>query len=203
MIAQYPTPAAPTDHVGADTWEPLVAGTDYTDIRGVVVTQAVEGNQLVISLENTGAADVALLFLQVRGLPLIANDPLIVEARDDASISTYGLRTFSSPSQWVGGFVDAQAYASVILAVHAYPRRRLKVRWRADQSPALSLGVDISDRVRVIERDTSVTYFVEFVRHKIDRGLKHTVEYILSPPVDLGEAFIFDSSTFDDGQFGF
>ena len=203
IIADYPTPSSPSTHVGVDTWARLVAGVDYQALPDVTVTQTVEGNQLVIAFENTGTVDRSLSSLQAQGTPLLANDPIIVPDQDDDSISEYGPRNYVSPTQWLGGVVDAQSYASAILVIHAKPRRRLRARWRADQSPVLALRVDISDRVRVIERDTSTLYHVEFVKQKISRGLVHEVEYLLSPPIDFGDPFIFDSSVFDDGAFGF
>ena len=203
LIADYPTPSSPSTHVGVDTWNPLVSGVDYQPLPDVTVSQTIEGNQLVMAFENTGLVDQTLLNLQAQGEALLANDPIVIIDQDDDSISDYGPRNYVSPTQWLGGVVDAQSYATAILTTHAKPRRRLRARWRADQSPVLALRVDISDRVRVIERDTSALYHVEFVKQKISRGLVHEVEYILSPPIDFGDPFIFDSSVFDDGAFGF
>ena len=50
------------------------------------------------------------------------------------------------PAQWIGEVADAQEYSIAILAGRSTPRRRLKVRWRADQSARLSLEIDVSDR---------------------------------------------------------
>ena len=52
IIAEYPTPSAPTNHVGVEGWEPLTPGTDYMAQAGLTVSQTSEGNQLVIELAN-------------------------------------------------------------------------------------------------------------------------------------------------------
>ena len=50
----------------------------------LTVTSVAEGDELLITLENTGAVDVILPTLQARGAPLIENDKVIVEELDQA-----------------------------------------------------------------------------------------------------------------------
>ena len=203
VIAEYPTPSAPSNHAGVHDWETLQGGTDYDPVTGLTVTQTAEGNQLVINLANSNAADIDVARLQARGQALILHDPIGVEYSNQSSIDTYLPRDYKTPAQWLGSVADAADYARAILATHAQPRRRLRTRWFGNDSSALALSVDLSDRVRVVERDTAILYYVEFIKHRISAGKVHLVEYILSPPSLADVTFIFDTSEFDSGVLGF
>ena len=158
LIAQYPTPSAPSRNIGVHAWETLQGGTDYDVMTGLTVTQVAEGNQLVIELTNSNTIDIIVPRLQARGEALILDDPLIVEGIRQSSIDTYEPREYRAPAQWIGSVADAEAYSAAILATHAEPRRRLRTRWFGNDSPALSLSVDLSDRVRAVERDTAILF---------------------------------------------
>ena len=203
VIAEYPTPSAPRNHAGVHNWETLTAVTDYDAMTGLTVTQTAEGNQLVIELANSTSAEITVTRLQARGQALILNDPIAPEFRSASSVTTYGPREYRATAQWIGSVADAEAYSAAILATHAEPRIRLRTRWFGNDSPALALSVDLSDRVRAVERGTAILYYVEFIKHRITAGKVHLVEYILSPPSLSDVTFIFDTSELDSGVFGF
>ena len=76
--------------------------------RGLTVTQAAEGNQLVIELANSTSADITVTRLQARGQALILGDPIAPEFRSDSSVTTYGPKEYRAPAQWIGSVADAR-----------------------------------------------------------------------------------------------
>ena len=78
LIARYPTPGAPRNHVGVHSWVPLRAGTDYTATSGLAVAAVARGDELRFTLKNSTGADIRVATLQARGVPLLAGDPLVL-----------------------------------------------------------------------------------------------------------------------------
>ena len=203
LRASYPGPTAPRENVGVSAWTLLAAGTDYTAQTDLTVTSEAQGDELLITLVNAGAADAVLPTLQARGAPLIADDVLIIEERDQSSIDEYDDRPFPAPSQWIPNVTEARSYALAILNVHSEPRRRLINSWFASDAPALSLSTDLSDRITVVERDFTIDYFLETIRLRIKRGAAHLVTYTLSPALPFGNTAVFGTAVFGTHTFGY
>ena len=95
-------------------------------------------------------------------------------------------------------------YAFAVLSLHKQPRRRLIISWFGADNPARALGVDFSDRVTVIERDSGVSYFVEAIRHELTIWAQACGDlHPQSTCCLLVKTFVFDTSAFDTGTFGF
>ena len=136
------------------------------------MTSEAEGDSLVITLVNGSTAEITLPSLQARGIPWIESDALEIEEFDQPSIDEYEPRPYAIPSRWISSITEARDYALAVLSLHKQPRRRLIISWFGADNPARALGVDFSDRVTVIERDSGVSYFVEAIRHELDAGLE-------------------------------
>ena len=179
--AVYPTRDAPNDHVGVVSWTPVASGTDYVAQTNLSVTSSTVGEELEIVLTNSGGTDLTVTSLQARGVALVADTPLVIEKRDSTSIGTHGEREYPEPSPWFGSIAEASTYADTVIARHKDLETILRVEFQANQIWDDIATVDISRRVSVDIDGRTADYHIEFIGHKLDRGIDHRVTYILSP----------------------
>lgn len=214
--ANYPNLDSALDAFAVDSWTTPVATTDYTansqadglgtnmtaDI-GVVATKL--GNSMKITLTNNGAQPAYITFLQARGVPITANDPIRVSRSNAASRTAYGQRTYPSEAEFIPDSAEANGWARFNLAIYKDPVPIAKLRFRADTSSYLleqALEREIGDRITVVAENEAglginEDFFIEAERHQVAAGGRHTVEYDISSAERFSDWWVLDTSILD------
>jgi uncharacterized protein len=148
-------------------------------------------NAAKMSIQNTGTRDGYLTHAQLRGTAILASAPVVVEAIDGSSTSTYGLRSMAAQSnaQWIPNTEEAQENVNAKLAAFKDPQAFLQVPYRAElnlNSMHAALKRDISDRITVSGTAAGSfggdgDYFIESEQHRITADRQHQVSYLVSP----------------------
>jgi hypothetical protein len=212
FVAHYPTKDAPNDDVGVDAWTTPVATTDFlananafgvgADLTGsITVAVSKNGNDMEITLTNSGATTAYITFLRARGTPVAAEHPIKIPREDTASQATYGIRTFPNPAKFVPSVDEAEGWGDWAKAIYKDPLPWLKVTLWGNVSDACMeecLTRQISDRVSVVaDGDAGLgvneDFFVEAIEHKITAG-QHFTTFTLSPAVRFSDAFVLGVS---------
>ena len=216
--ARHPSPDSATDAVGVDAWTTTAATTDMTansqaggggtDLTGDI-TIAVEkfGNVMKITLTNTAAVAASITLLQARGTPITADDPVKIVAEDATSQAAFDERTYPLPAPWIPTTDEALDYVNFILSIFKDPIPVLSISIAAnrDQSHmAESLIRDIDDRVTVVATGgaglgINEDFFVEAIRHRIDKHRNQWTTYDLSPATAFGGFWILGTSELGTG----
>lgn len=200
--AAYPNPTATLNAVGVHSWTAPSATQDYnffsdTAATGTnlnanfAVTVTTFATAAKYSIQNTGTVVGYLTLLQARGVGVVQNDPVQVEALDASSTGTYGLRRFPRPAEarWTPDTDEAQNWSDMNLGIYKSPNPILTVGINANRDlfhMREALNRDISERVTVLATGTVVrlgiatAFFVEGIRHEIQRDRYHRVTYELS-----------------------
>ena len=182
LLFSYPAPSdigsRPT-HQGAASWTEPVAGTDYTAQNGLTVTGTVEGEQYRVRFENSSGQAITVDDLEIRGKAVESGIPVIVSAKDAASIARFGEREYARPSPLFTTVGAAQEYADGIISRRKLPHGWLVARWPAYLDAAKARTLDLSRRITVERLGETADYFIEGIGLAM-RGFAR-MEYLLSP----------------------
>lgn len=210
--ASYPNPAsAAANGVAVDTWTTPVATTDFTanaaaDGSGANLTGDITiavskfDNSMKITLTNGASVKAYVTFLQARGTPVLAKDPIPVEKEDAASISAYGERTYPNPAPYLPSLQEAEDWGDFQKSIYKDPIPMLTVDLAANASHEHMVEVmtrDVSDRVTVVAQGAvklgiNRDFFIEAARHHVGEGNLHSVTYECSPADAFGGFIVLD-----------
>ena len=182
LLFSYPAPsdiASRPTHQGAASWTEPVAGTDYTAQNGLTVTGTVEGEQYRVRFENSSGQAITVDDLEIRGEAIESGIPVIVSAKDAASIARFGEREYARPSPLFTTIGAAQEYADGIISRRKLPHGWLVARWPAYLDAAKARTLDLSRRITVERLGETADYFIEGIGLAM-RGFVR-MEYLLSP----------------------
>ena len=182
LLFSYPAPYATgsrATHQGAASWTEPVAGTDYTAQNGLTVTGTVEGEQYRVRFENSSGQAITVDDLEIRGKAVESGIPVIVSAKDAASIARFGEREYTRPSPLFTTIGAAQEYADGIISRRKVPHGWLVARWPAYLDVAKARALDVSRRITVERQGETAEYFIEGIGIAM-RGFVR-MEYLLSP----------------------
>jgi hypothetical protein len=172
--------------------------TDYTantvpdgsgaDATGDVTIEvlSVEGSAARLRLTNAGADAVYLMpGARLRGTPLVAGPPAVVEAEDADGIALHGLRPQALSLALLDSVEAAEQIAAWELAIRAAPAGAivsLSLGRLTRYADALTLS--LFDRLRVVDAQTGHDGLYDIVgeAHEIaDGGARHRVVWTLAP----------------------
>lgn len=179
------TPAAGTDYT-ANT-QADGGGTNVTAQVSVSIAQGTPAGS-AIRLEvcnHSGATAWLLPGSRLRGTALIQADPMLIEARDDASIDQHGLYPLEYDLPYFVTIDEADELAQTTLAARRIPvgaARTVTLINRANQ--ALILARTLFDVVRIGEGKTGhdADYAIIAEEHHIDAGgARHRCRWLLEP----------------------
>ena len=213
FVAEYPTPDAATEDVGA-VWTTLVANTDYktnsesggggTDLTGDMTVSLVKGlDVMVISMTNDHATLLAnVTLLQARGQPVQAGNAQKMEEFDQDSIDAYGDREFPIRAKFLPDVDAAVDYARYVIALHKDLAPRPTIRFFANRDNDHmdeAINRDISDRITV-KSDSATNlgidedFFVERIEHTVIRaGDSHIVTLVVSSAESTAGGIVLDT----------
>jgi hypothetical protein len=186
-----------------------VSGTDYTVHTGNVTAALLRTSGGSTAIVLTAIAAVARISnLQLRAYPVpVAHSVQISEANPDSK-TEYGTRSYPGDLPWCNPY-DAKAVLSTAVAMRAEPLPILQVRFLIGNDPTKAplLSLDLSDRVTVIEPETSTNadFYIESIAHEFTDTFDHTVTFGLEAAHDIvTDVFRFDvaGQGFNDGLFG-
>ena len=182
LIFNYPAPSNIADrptHQGAASWVEPVSGTDYTAQTGLAVVGAVVGDQYRVTFANSSGAPITVDDLEIRGKAVEAGIPVIISAKDAASIARFGEREYPRPSPLFTTIVAAQEYADGIVSRSKSPLGWLVARWPAYYDVDKARTLDVSRRITVERLGETTDYYIEGISLALRGFLR--MEYLLSP----------------------
>ena len=192
LVARYPTPAAPGDHVGVQSWEALKAGTDFTTTTGLTVSAVPRGDELRIKLANRTTAGIRVAMLQARGVPLLAGDPLVLRLEDTASSALYGDKDYPRAVRYLTSFADALEWGNWTLNVHRKPRGYPTVDWSGLEDITRAATIDVGSRVKVTLDKSSEDFFIEGIRYRLRRDGDLVTTYVCNSTRVSGDVLILN-----------
>ncbi|MEO1286909.1 MAG: hypothetical protein AAFV93_04015, partial [Chloroflexota bacterium] len=156
-----------------------------------------------LDIDNPLASDITVTQLQLRGTPLISQNPQTYITDDPTSIALYGYqsKTLSFPA--FSDVDDALGILAWELQRLSSPRgtvRELQTNRRNHPTEALSLTV--LDLITVTETQTghSDTYLIIAEHHEVDKGgTRHRVSWLLEP-AETGYFFIIGTHSIGDAD---
>lgn len=186
----------PSGDLYADPWTTPVVGTDVTqtgvangDIAILDVIKSAKS--MLFTVKNNHATTTASMTLvQARGTPMIADEPIGVESRDQTSIDTYGPSEFPLPSPYYLNSVYAQSSCDYFIGQYKDPRPILKVTLAAGHIPSVlqqAIARNISDRINFqalgvrTMLGVAQDFYIESISHKISRDAPLETVWQLSP----------------------
>ena len=181
FLISYPNANSSANARGVASWVAPVSVTDYVAISGLAISGAVVGERYRLTLENTSGATITVAknALSVRGNALTAGDLIWVEAKDSASITTFGEREYARPSPLFTSIGAAQEYADGRVSRQRSPHGWLVARWPAYSAAGQARSLDISRRITVERLGEVSDYHIEGISLAM-RGFAR-MEYLLSP----------------------
>ena len=197
IIIRYPNENTGGDNVAVSSWTALQSGVDYTAQSGVTLTMTTEGNQATIRIQNTNSADTTM-DIQVRGLPVVRNQPVEIISPDDDSVAEYGPEPYPFPTPWLSNPATVQVLHDILLRLYAQPAERLTMTWEVESDREQAAALDLSDRVEVMRRGILTDYFIESIRHRVTPDF-HFISYTLSPAGVFGSLFVIGVSRYGEG----
>ena len=197
IIIRYPNENTGGDKVAVSSWTALAEGTDYDAQPGVTLTMTTEGNQATIRIESRNSADTTM-DIQVRGLPVVRNQPVEIITQDDDSVDSYGPESYPFPTPWLSNPATVQVLHDILLRLYAQPAERLTMTWEVESDREQAAALDLSDRVEVMRRGILTDYFIESIRHRVTPDF-HFISYTLSPAGVFGSLFVIGVSRYGEG----
>ena len=198
ILGPWKDPANPTIRVGAVTLVSLVSGTDYAantaeDGSGTSLTASLtvnvglSGNATAFTVTLGGSTPGFLTLLQQRGTPLLNYGATPMEAKDDDSIATSGLRPMSLNMPYQDDLILAQEAAQYIVFTRKGKQmlvngfvRKVSLGNTAELTRITSR--EISDRITIVDAQSGVSaaFFIENIRGRVHDGYLETT-WGLSP----------------------
>ena len=191
----FPTPTSPSGYLAVDTWgtvdieintAPDGSLIDITNEATVVLARTEYADRIEVKVTSTYGDIGYIILLRVHGTAVIEGDPVPVSTSDAASITAYKKRTYPNSSKWLTDIGEAQDYCAHIIAISHHPRPQITFQVKANYDAAhlaKAQSLDVSDRVHIHASVPIYTlgldgdFFVEYIRHHVDSGCVHIVEY--------------------------
>lgn len=197
--------------VKATTSDPYTGA--ITPVFGTDITVTAGSATVIASLDRTSGAGATISLiapgpsritsLQLRAQPVTLMRTLGYTASDPSSVSDYGAR--AHPDIPFAGYGDTNAIVQGTLAQRAQPLPIVTCSFQvggsrtADIAKAQTiLGLDLSDRVTVIEPETNLStdFFVESIAHELTGDDNHVVTLGLEAcPTQVTNVLILGSAT--------
>lgn len=173
------TPVASTDYTAGST----ETGTDKTAQLGVTVTFFAETAKVVLT--NNDSAKIFVSKFEPRGKPLRPQTPILREAEDASSQTTYQKRRQLIENNLIGSDLYAKDYAEFLLLANkdVVPRGTMRLH---DVWPDL-MDLDLGTIITINDTHTGVNYrwYIEGIGHRItQQGFRHEATYRLRKHVD-------------------
>jgi hypothetical protein len=177
------------------------SGEDYTYNLTIAIENQTNSAEVVIS--NSALGQVYLTFLQLKGTPYTASQPLTITVTDAESIYRYGLRTHSKTIAATNDITEAEDYANAYVYSRSTPiaeYRFLERDFPLDDSSPLFLPAFEQDTVGIRLTDPwtsdAVTepLWIGGAQHAVDvskgewKTLWYVEKYILSTGWVLGDS---------------
>ena len=212
--ARFPNPASVPEAWAVDAWTTPVVTTDYTansasDGTGtnltsdIAITVSKFANAMKIVVTNNHATTNAYLtLLQARGTPVNASNPVMVQASNAASQTSYGERLWPARSRFIPDTEEAQNWADYHLGIYKDPIAMLALSYYANRDQTMldeMLSRDIGDRVTVVAQnkadlDINRAFFIEAISHEIRNDRLHKVTYLLSDAEQFSDFWVLNTS---------
>lgn len=209
--ADYPGATATTNAIAVDSWITPTATTDYnitsdsagtgTNLNtGVALTVRSYGNQFRMLFNNTGTRNAYLTTLNVRGVPLLRQDRVLVSATSTGT--AFGTRTHPSKAEFIPDANEAKDWADWNSAVYGTPAVRFSMQFIANRTTAMLTQAatrEISHRITIVATGSgnlgmTREVYIEAMRHIIDSDRTHTVIYYLSDGTQLSDGWALNTS---------
>lgn len=191
---RFPGPGSPSNYIAVASWGTVDVevntaidgtGTDITN-SNISLARTEYADKIDITLTSTYGSNAYAVILRAHGTAVVEGDPVPVSASDTTSIINYRKRTYPNPSRWLTDATEAQDYCDHVLAMYKDPHARVTFEVKANYSAAhlaAVAAIDVSDKIHI--HATVATYglgidgdfFVEYIRHRVDSGRVHVVEY--------------------------
>ena len=148
-----------------------------------VVLVSTDASAALVEIRNRSDNTVYMTNLTLHGIPLIGDDPLIIEQRNDESITFYGLGMLELDLPALTSINEADQLARYEIARRKVPRGRIReLRTNIRHHPTQTLARTLFDRIRIIESQTShdSEYFIIAEEHRVSQGgTRHEVSWTL------------------------
>lgn len=202
LWALYPNDGDASNAYAVDAWTTPVATTDYlansqadglgtNKTANVSITVDKFANAMKISITNNDAGTVYITFLQARGTPVYANDPIRVVVEDATSQAKFGERTYPLPGKFYPSTSVALSYGQLTVARYKDQLAVLSISFQANVSSShmtQALTRDVSDRIALVAQGTlpsgaqlgiNSEFFIEAEYHELSLN-GHWVTYEVS-----------------------
>lgn len=170
------TPVPNTDYVAVTS-----GGTNITS--GITIKLTSNANQATLTISNNNAAFAAYLVkLELRGYPLLSEQPSRYEIEDATSIAQYGRRTYSIRNPYVQSYRHGEMVGGLLSARYKTPVQNITLRG-VRGLPWLEPG----DRITVEEELAGVNedYFIGKINWSFAPNQGYTMTLELMRAADL------------------
>lgn len=191
---RFPGPGTPSNYIAVASWGIVDVkvntaidgtGTDITN-SNITLARAEYADRIDVTFTSSYGSNAYAVLLRAHGTAIVESDSIPMSASDATSIARYRKRLYPNPSRWLTDAVEAQDYCDHILAICKDPHARIIFEVKANYSAAhlaAVAAIDVSDKIHI--HATVATYglgidgdfFVEYIRHRVDSGRLHIVEY--------------------------
>jgi hypothetical protein len=175
-----------------------VAGTDYTLISGTVTISLFRTSGGSTTIKIIAATTARITGLRLRARPVTVRQTEQVSATDEMSRADYGTKTFPGDLPWCGpGDAAAVLKTAVTLRAQPLPIIRTRILIGNDTNKMSLLTRDLSDRVTVIEAETSTNgpFYIETIAHEAQGPFDHAIIVGLEAgPVQVSPAIRLNTS---------
>ena len=213
--ARFPNPTSAVGAWAVDAWTTPVATTDYTAnsasngtgtnlTANIALVVSEFANAMKIEITNNHATlDAFITLLQARGTPVNASNPIMVQASNTASQTSYGERLWPARSRFIPDTVEAQDWANYHLGIYKEPIAMLWLSYYANRNQTMldeMLTRDIGERITVVAQnkadlDINREFFIEAIQHEVRNDRLHKVSYLLSDAEQFSDFWVLNTST--------
>lgn len=186
-IARYPNQGSSQQGVGVSAWTTPVATTDYTfnttaggggdDATGDMgLSVDKRAQRMLMTFTNNGSVDAYPTFMQARGTPTFAADPIPVLIEDETSKDAYYPRRYPFRPAFIPTIQGAEDLGRLIVATGKDPLPLPRITYLANRnatSLSAALRLNIGDRVTLVADNntgmgiTSRDFFIEWESHTV------------------------------------
>ena len=188
---------------------PTSGGGDYTVSAGSlsnVTLDRTSGASVTITL-TAGSSGATVTGLRLRAASVPVTNTIQVEGTVDtaASQEQHGVQTYTIPLRAEVAVDDAQNFCNAVEGYYQEGRPTAVLTVLGNLAAArltAALSLEVGDRVRVIEGNTSIDkqFHLERVAQQVDKPATHTTTLALEEVSAAANAFTLDTSELDGGD---
>jgi len=210
---QYPNATSTSNASFVFPWIDSTATVDYnfftdqagtgTNLNGnIALTVSKFSNSIKYEVNNTGTVGAFMTHLQALGVPVSREDPIRVSESDSTSQTSFGVRTFPNPGNFIPSVDEARDWGKFYLSIYKdpIPVLSLSVHGNKDKTHMTEVITrDISDRITVNTTGSSNLgfirdFFIESENHRIDRHRNHIVTWKVSDSFQFSDFWVLNTS---------